>query len=85
MDRGAWRATVRGGSQRVGQHWAADIERKERTSDPLVYSSVLCGELNGKKIKKNSGDLCISIADAHRYTVEMNTTLQSNYTPIKTN
>ena len=43
---------------------------------------MLCGDLNGKEIQKR-GDRCIHIVDSLRHTVETNTTLQSNYTPIK--
>ena len=43
---------------------------------------MLCGNLNGKEVQKR-GDICICIADSLCCTVETNTTLQSNYTPIK--
>ena len=43
---------------------------------------MFCGDLNGKEIQKR-GDMCIHIADSLRRTAETNTTLQSNYTPIK--
>ena len=45
---------------------------------------MLCGDLNGKEIQKR-GDMYTRIADSLCCTVETNTTLQSNYTPIKTN
>ena len=45
-------------------------------------NSVLCVGLNRKKIQK-WGAICICIADSLCCTVETNTTLQSNYTPIK--
>ena len=41
-----------------------------------------CGDLNGKKIQKR-GDMCICIEDSLCCTAETNTTLPSNYTPIK--
>ena len=42
--------------------------------------SVLCGDLNGKKIKKKKKeDMCIRIADSLYYEAETNTTLKSNY------
>ena len=43
-----------------------------------------CGDLNGNKVQKG-GDICICMADSFCCTVETNTTLQSNYTPIKIN
>ena len=43
---------------------------------------MLCGDLNGKEIQ-NRGDICVCIAESLCCTVETNTTLQSNYTPIK--
>ena len=43
---------------------------------------MLCGDQNGKEIQKR-GDICICIADSLCCTVETNTILQSNYTPIK--
>ena len=45
---------------------------------------MLCGDLNGKEIQKR-GDLYKCIADSLCYTLETNTTLQSNYTLIKIN
>ena len=46
---------------------------------------MLCGHLNGKKIKKKKrGDIRIHRADSLCCTAETNTTLLSNYTPIKT-
>ena len=50
-----------------------------RTGNAIL---VLCADLNGKEIKKR-GDICIHIVDSLCHTVETNTTLQSNYTPIK--
>ena len=54
--------------------------------EPTVYQrelrSVLCGDLNGKEIQKR-GDLCMHKADSLFCIVEINTTLQGNYTPIK--
>ena len=43
---------------------------------------MLCGDVNGKEIKKR-GDICVCIADSLCCTVETNTTMQSNYPPIK--
>ena len=40
-----------------------------------------CGDLDGKEIQK--GDKYIRMADSFCCTVETNTTLQSNYSPIK--
>ena len=45
---------------------------------------MLCGDLNGKEIQKR-GDVCICIVDSLGCTAETNTTLSSNYTPIKIN
>ena len=45
---------------------------------------MLCGDINGKEIQKG-GDICIHIADSLCCTVEGNTILESNYTPIKIN
>ena len=45
--------------------------------------NALC-DLNGKEIQER-GDICIHIADSFCCTVETNTILQSNYTPIKIN
>ena len=45
---------------------------------------MLSGDLNGEEIlKKKGGDICLRRADSLCCTVEANTTLQSNYTPIK--
>ena len=43
---------------------------------------MLCGDLNGKEIPER-GNICIPIADSLCCTVETNTTLYSNYNPIK--
>ena len=43
---------------------------------------MLCGDINGEEIQKR-GNICMSITDALCYTVDTNTTLQSNYMPIK--
>ena len=43
---------------------------------------MLCGDLNGKEIQKRGG-ICTHIADSFCCIAETNTTLQSNYTPIK--
>ena len=43
---------------------------------------MLCGDLNGKEIQKR-GDICICIADSLCCTTETNSTLWSNYTPVK--
>ena len=40
--------------------------------------NALCGNLTQKEITKR-GDLCIRIVNSLCYTVEANTTLQSNY------
>ena len=45
---------------------------------------MLCDGLNGKEIWKR-GDVCVCIADSLNSTVEANTTLQSNYIPIRIN
>ena len=45
---------------------------------------MLCSDLNGKEIRKG-GDICTCIADSFCGTVEANTTLSSNCTPIKIN
>ena len=45
---------------------------------------MLCDDLNGKE-SPESGDVRIRMADSLCCTVETNKTLQSNYTPIKTN
>ena len=42
---------------------------------------MLCGDLNGKEIQKR-GDKCKHIAGSFHPTVEINTTLQNNYTPV---
>ena len=43
---------------------------------------MLCGDLNAKEIQKR-GDIWIGMADSPDCIAEMNTTLSSNYTPIK--
>ena len=43
---------------------------------------MLCGDLNVKEIQKR-GDICIGVADSPYCIAETNTTLSSNYTPIK--
>ena len=42
------------------------------------------GDLNGKEVQKGD-DIRTCMADSFCCTVETNTTLQSNYTPIKIN
>ena len=37
----------------------------------------------GGREAQEGGDICILIADSHGCTAESNTTLQSNYLPIK--
>ena len=46
------------------------------------YWSDLAAAANGKEIHKR-GDMCVCIADSLCCTAETNTTLESNYTPIK--
>ena len=41
------------------------------------------GEMGEGREAQQGGGICIHIADSLCCTVEMNTTLQSNYTPIK--
>ena len=43
---------------------------------------MLSGDLNGKEIQKR-GDICVCTADSLCCAAETNTTLSSNYTPIK--
>ena len=43
-----------------------------------------CGDLKGKEIRKGR-DICMCVADSFCCTVETNTTLESNYTPIDIN
>ena len=60
---------------------------KQITDENLLYStgnSVLCGDLNGKKIEKRGG-ICICIVDSLCCIVETNKKLLSNYMPIKIN
>ena len=45
---------------------------------------MLFGDLNGKKIQTRR-DTCVPVADSLCCTAETNTTLYSNYTPIKIN
>ena len=45
---------------------------------------VLCGDINGKEIQKR-GDISTCILDSICSIAEINTTLQSNSTPIKIN
>ena len=49
---------------------------------------MLCGDLDGweggrGREVQEGGDICIHTADSLCYTAETNTTLLSNYTPIK--
>ena len=48
---------------------------------------MLCGDLEGwdggGREAQEGGDRCICIADSLYFTLEANTTLQTNYTPIK--
>ena len=55
--------------------------QQEPTLQHIKLYSVLCGDLNSKETQKR-GDICIHIAEALCCTVETNTTLQSNCTPI---
>ena len=48
----------------------------------LWTQSVLCGDLDWKEIQ-GRGDIPIHVADSLCYTVETNTVLKGNYTPIK--
>ena len=41
-----------------------------------------CGDLNGEEVKKK-GDICICMMIHFAVQLETNTTIQSNYTPIK--
>ena len=43
---------------------------------------MLCGDLNGKEFQKR-GDMCTCTADSLCCTVESSTTLQSNYSEVK--
>ena len=45
---------------------------------------MLYGDLNRKEFQ-GRGDICISVAESLCCTTETNTTLKSNYTPIKIN
>ena len=51
-------------------------------------SSVLCDDQEGwhgggEREAQEGGDICILTAHSHCFTGETNTTLESNYTPIK--
>ena len=49
---------------------------------------MLCDDLeewDGGREVQEGGDMCTHIADGLRCIAETNTTLKSNYTPIKTN
>ena len=48
----------------------------------LPLYPMFCGDPSGKEIQKR-GNVCTYIADSLCYIAETNTTLQSNYTPIK--
>ena len=41
-----------------------------------------CGDLNGEEVQKK-GDICICMMIHFAVQLETNTTIQSNYTPIK--
>ena len=73
------------GEGQGGKNWETGLDiytllilyRKQITNENLLYRelySVLCGDLNGKKIHKRE-DTCICKADSLRYTVETNKTL----------
>ena len=51
-----------------GMNWETDIYtllcKKYITNENLLYSSVLCGGLNGKEIQKR-GDICILLLFGH--------------------
>ena len=65
----------------VSKLWETVKDREDwRTIQLMELYSVLCGDLNGREIQKRGG---ICIADLLCCTVETNTTLQSNYTPIR--
>ena len=61
---------------------------KQVTNENLLHStgnySMLRSDLNGKEIQKG-GNICVHITDSLCRTAETNTTLKSNYTPIKMN
>ena len=42
------------------------------------------GDVNGKEVQKG-GDVCVRTADSFCCTAKTNTTLYSNYTPMKIN
>ena len=45
---------------------------------------MFCGDVNRSKSKKR-GNVCICMADSLYCAAETNTTLKSNYTPVKSN
>ena len=59
------------------------------SSDEMSSNSVLCENLKGWDVEgggeqvQERGDACIPMADSCWCTAENNTTLQSNYPPIK--
>ena len=54
--------------------YTVDTCIKLDNSENLLYSTVLCGDLNGEEIQERR-DVCIRIAEPLGYTVEANTTL----------
>ena len=83
---------TKGARLRVGANWRLRLisllcltSTVYITNDKLLHSSgnpVLRDDLNGKGIQ-TKGDMCIRTADSLCSAAEINTTLQSNYTPIK--
>ena len=61
----------------LGNYWEHTAEHKELY---LMYY----GDLTVKEVQRG-GDVCICVADSFHCRVEMNTTLQCNYTVIKIN
>ena len=41
------------------------------------------GEVESRREVQEGGDICMHMADSHCRTAETNTTLESNYPPIK--
>ena len=63
------------------EHTSVLCLKTEQFSTGKLYS-VICGDLNRRKSKKE-GIYVIHIADPLCCTAETNTTLESNYTPVK--
>ena len=64
-------------------------DAKEKHKDRILQllshrepDSVLCGDLNGKEIRKRE-DVCVCIAGPFCCIAETNTTLESNYMSTK--